>query len=231
MTPLNLSYALRVAEKAWGDATQFFWFDCRNTKHKDTIAKVNALTDSRLPFDNCAIVWPIKSIEEGQVDAVIFLKNQDDGVGVYVTMLFPDGVPVAFPPFSYEVVDDEVRMWLSKDTHEAKVNANNTMVVLNKWFTLLMQDGGEAYGLIAPKTTVNQRRIAKGKRPLYDWRTVVIGPANARTESHGGTHASPRQHDRRGHLRRLKSGKTVWVRQTKVGKASDGFVFHDYVVA
>lgn len=37
-------------------------------------------------------------------------------------------------------------------------------------------------------------------------------------------------HDRRGHLRKLASGKTVWIKQCKVGKASLGTVFHDYEV-
>lgn len=34
---------------------------------------------------------------------------------------------------------------------------------------------------------------------------------------HGGTHASPTPHQRRGHYRHYKSGKVVWVRQANVG--------------
>ena len=56
----------------------------------------------------------------------------------------------------------------------------------------------------------------------------VIEPTAPRQEAKGGTHASPRQHDRRGHLRRLKSGKNVWVKPHKVGDPSKGVVFHDY---
>ena len=49
-------------------------------------------------------------------------------------------------------------------------------------------------------------------------------------EHKGGTHASPRLHDRRGHSRRLPDGRIVWVRPCKVGDASRGVVFHDYQV-
>jgi hypothetical protein len=37
-------------------------------------------------------------------------------------------------------------------------------------------------------------------------------------------------HERRGHLRRLKTGKNVWVKSCKVGDASKGAIFHDYAI-
>jgi len=40
----------------------------------------------------------------------------------------------------------------------------------------------------------------------------------------------PRLHERRGHLRRLKTGKNVWVKSCKVGDASKGAIFHDYAI-
>ena len=67
--------------------------------------------------------------------------------------------------------------------------------------------------------------------PTYDWRTVFIKTAAERSEHKGGTHASPRLHDRRGHLRRLRNGKNVWVKPHKVGRAELGSVFHDYQIS
>ena len=75
-----------------------------------------------------------------------------------------------------------------------------------------------------------RRKIAQGKTPTYDWKTVVVEPVKQRKEDQGGTHASPRLHDRRGHLRRLQNGKTCWVKPHKVGDASKGVVFHDYQI-
>lgn len=46
----------------------------------------------------------------------------------------------------------------------------------------------------------------------------------------GGTHASPREHVRRGHIRRLSSGKTVWINDTVVNAGIGGFVTKDYVI-
>lgn len=75
------------------------------------------------------------------------------------------------------------------------------------------------------------KRIRQGKKPMFDWRTVVIEPTKPKAEPQGGTHASPRQHDRRGHWRFIKkTQKRVWVKNCRVGKASNGIVFQDYKV-
>lgn len=77
----------------------------------------------------------------------------------------------------------------------------------------------------------NPKRIAKGKKPLFSWTTVQITPPAPPTPSPsnlGGTHASPRLHDRRGHYRRYKTGKVAWVKTHRVGDARKGIVFHDY---
>ena len=68
-------------------------------------------------------------------------------------------------------------------------------------------------------TATSKERITK---------TGKIEPPKPKGESQGGTHASPRLHDRRGHWRNTRSGKRVWVKQCKVGDPSKGSVFHDY---
>ncbi len=90
-----------------------------------------------------------------------------------------------------------------------------------------------AYKPTPQRTFINQKRIAKGKPALtFDWHTVVIEPPAPKNDVQGGTHASPRLHDRRGHWRTLKkTGVRVWVRSCKVGDASRGVVFKDYRVA
>ena len=230
MRPSALSSPIQIAEDVWGDATQFQWFDCEKLRGVNTRTDGEWLTTSQLPFEKCAIFWPMKTTKITGCSAILFLKSEGDRrVGVYTIMVFADGGYVPFAPFSYDIQNDDVRIWLSKEDQDTQLNARNCMIVLNEWFGLLAK-GAECYELTVQKSSKNQRRIAKGKRPMYDWRTVVIGAAKSKSEPQGGHHAPPRQHDRRGHLRRYKSGKTVWVRATKVGKASDGFVFHDYAV-
>jgi hypothetical protein len=47
-------------------------------------------------------------------------------------------------------------------------------------------------------------------------------------DSLGGTHASPRLHLRRGHIRHCYTGQYVWVRPTTVGNKRLGIIFKDY---
>lgn len=79
--------------------------------------------------------------------------------------------------------------------------------------------------------TVNERRIRDGKTPLYETRTLWIdvpGSDSGSSEHQGGTHRSPRQHLRRGHIRNLQSGKKVWVNATVVGSRDNGVINKAY---
>ena len=86
----------------------------------------------------------------------------------------------------------------------------------------------QAYVPTAKDTFTNRRKIKEGKLPSYDWHTVVIEPSHAKQEHQGGTHASPRRHQSRGHWRTYKSGKRGWVADCWKGDASKGSVFKDY---
>lgn len=76
----------------------------------------------------------------------------------------------------------------------------------------------------------NVSRAKRGLRPLYEWHTVVVEPSKTKQEHQGGTHASPRRHQARGHWRTYKSGKRGWVKECWRGDASKGTIFKDYVV-
>lgn len=77
----------------------------------------------------------------------------------------------------------------------------------------------------------NKKRMAKGKKPLFDWHTVEIKPqVPARGEHQGGTHASPRPHWRRGHWRVKNMPKPVWIETTFIKGSGEGQIFKDYVV-
>lgn len=68
---------------------------------------------------------------------------------------------------------------------------------------------------------VNARRIRDGKLPLYETRCLIINAGKQATAgtAQGGTHNSPRQHLRRGHIRRLLSGN-IWVNSCVVAANS-----------
>jgi hypothetical protein len=76
------------------------------------------------------------------------------------------------------------------------------------------------------------RRATKGGLPLYETKVLTIAPVDAsEPQALGGTHNSPRAHLRRGHIRRLASGKSVWVNATVVGKKELGLIYKSYNVA
>jgi hypothetical protein len=84
-----------------------------------------------------------------------------------------------------------------------------------------------------PTAAEAAKRAKKGKLPIYE--TKVLSLKTTETKSGIKTtglragHASPRQHLRRGHIRRLESGN-IWVNSCIVGDASRGVVHKSYEV-
>lgn len=84
---------------------------------------------------------------------------------------------------------------------------------------------------VVPDKKANQMRRARGKAPLFTYKTLTIGgPKQQGHGKGGGTHASPRSHLRRGHYRTLKSGKRIWINSFMVVGNGEGFVHKDYKV-
>jgi len=92
---------------------------------------------------------------------------------------------------------------------------------------------GEAYiSIPTPRDVeVNQKKLRKGKTPLIEFRLISItGKKPPEPSTPHGTHASPRQHWRRGHWRTYKSGKRSWVEPMLVGDEANGKIIKDYAV-
>ena len=93
---------------------------------------------------------------------------------------------------------------------------------------------GEAYiSVPTPREIeVNQKKLRKNKAPVIEFRLISItGKEQPKTPSTTHeTHASPRQHWRRGHWRTYKSGKRAWVEPMLVGDEANGKIIKDYAV-
>jgi len=86
-----------------------------------------------------------------------------------------------------------------------------------------------------PPAALQKKRIKKKKKPFYSFHILKINNNDASTTSTrkgntSGTHASPRIHFRRGHIRRLPTGETTWVTSCLVGDKKKGFVNKEYKV-
>lgn len=77
----------------------------------------------------------------------------------------------------------------------------------------------------------NEKRVRQGKVPVWETKilTVEVPRTAGRGVSQGGSHASPKQHLRRGHIRRLPSGN-IWVNSCVVGSPENGNVEKIYAL-
>lgn len=80
----------------------------------------------------------------------------------------------------------------------------------------------------------NVRRIKNGKLPLYETRMLVVDTSlksNQKSLSSSlSDRNSPRQHLRRGHIRRLNDDRKIWVNSCVVGDKQNGIVNKNYSV-
>tara|TARA_R110000868_G_scaffold356527_1_gene618005 strand:+ start:202 stop:897 length:696 start_codon:yes stop_codon:yes gene_type:complete len=228
MTPLIREW-VKVYAESGGDPADGFWFDISGALHQaDVPALELTLEHARPPFQSCYFVCSGKK-DHRQHEVLVTVDGDDpeDGIQVSAGVKVGSGNPNTLGYFTYAVQDGKIVL-LSNDM-PSEQNVQMVMRMLALWYGALAQ-GGEAYQPVVKEGLTSKRLQVKGKAPLFSWHTVKIEPPKPKQEHRGGTHATPRLHDRRGHLRRLANGKTCWVRACKVGDASKGVVFKDYEV-
>jgi len=217
------------------DIADYHWFDITGLPDQTThnIVEQNWLYEYRPPFEMCMVCWQAYSKRDNQnYNLIVMIEGDDPNEGVMVTVFRGElGTdPIVLTPLVY-IIEDGLLRYGAVDENVVIEKHDGEMILgfIAGWYRSLAQ-GCNAYVPSVSQTFTNKRKIAQGKLPTYEWRTVVIEPTKPKSESKGGTHASPRLHDRRGHLRRLQNGKNVWVRSCKVGDASKGVIFHDYKI-
>ena len=222
MTPLITEFVISSPS-----AEDFQWFDMGRltpaTKREEFAVDAELLN---IPYKKTAVVG-IDS--DGSKFACILIGGQDS---VTVSGVYDVGTAarMGIDPFSYIWTDEGLRIYGENNKPPPKHRYMPVLALIGRFLKLLDQ-GMTGYLPTAAKSLINKKRKAKGKGPLlFSWRTIVIEPKKKKAESQGGTHASPRHHERRGHFRNTPSGKRVWIKACKVGDASKGVVFHDYVI-
>jgi hypothetical protein len=231
MTPLIKSVVRTVIEIGF-DPAELQWFDLSSIDGLDSsYFEIKMLETHRPPFEKNMVVWAGKTKNHAYYEFMMTVVGSDPSEGIVINLgKGALGDWFSHPSMVYLVEDGQIRYGCleEKETIPKDV-ANLILALVSKWYES-MDSGCRAYIPEIKNTFTNKRKIQQGKKPLYEWRTVVIEPSQAKRPHQGGTHASPRLHDRRGHIRRLKSGKNVWVRPCKVGDVNLGTVFHDYKI-
>lgn len=219
MTPLIREMVPLAADMA----EQIFWFDAGGLV-PGMMVNLDSVNDNPLPYPRCAMCGI-----DGDAKWLILLYQVEDVVSVTGWSLYPRRYE-KHPPFTYIRTADGLRLHRLEGESTDTAEVRGFLAGIGGWLSGLTPET-VAYTAKAKPSLVNSKRRAKGKPPaLFDWHTVTIGPKAEPQDSKGGTHASPRLHDRRGHWRNTPSGKRVWVRDCKVGDASKGVVFKDYKI-
>lgn len=231
MTPL-IRENIAWATNAGIDPTELQWFDISDLNADQMTVKADALMTCRPPFGRCFVVSrrPSKSHCSYDVMAVVVGNDPHEGIVIDMWKGPTNVMPRKIPTMIYTIEGDRIMYGpTDEDDPVTEEDARMVLSVIICWYHSMMATKTAYQPFVRPSFT-NNRKIAAGKQPSYDWRTLVIDGKGIKCEHKGGTHASPRLHDRRGHSRRLPDGRLVWVRSCKVGDASKGIVFKDYIV-
>ena len=232
MTTQLVRDSMKLMADAGTDIVDIKWFDLSGGFTDQQRANLDPVMTHRPPFDKCFVVWKGKTKTHASYEVLMLVAGNDPEDGITVSMWKgPTGTRLRpIPAMFYFIEGDQIRYGAVNDDEPVdKELAELMLAQVGVWYGL-MDRRIEAYVPTVRDTFTNRRKMQQGKAPTFDWTTVYIEPAKPRSDSKGGTHASPRLHDRRGHLRRLITGKNVWVKACKVGDASKGAIFHDYKI-
>lgn len=208
------------------DAETFMWFDIGKLPTEEMQFLVESETLTHIPFHK-VIVCCVDSDGDKCMLALIGNNGLVCAAGFVLSPTSYERVNA----FAYMDAPEGLRLLpaIEGDTPPQKEQCYSVLCLIKHFLNLLSQKAVEAHQPLPKRSLINDKRKAKGKFPLlYDWHTVVIEPPRPQSESRGGTHASPRRHQARGHWRTYKSGKRGWVKECWRGDASKGSVFKDY---
>lgn len=228
MTPL-----VKQFQKLVPNAHESTWFDIGDLKGH--AVELDAWTLVHLPFPDITIV----GTDKGLPFALHALTSQDTKssgnpviavAGFALTPQFQ-----ALPVLSYGCSETGDLQFWRKDGKSFDDVAQGMIGSLQLLVTSLNHTPHTAYRAQTLQTFTAQRKIAQGKPPTVSWHTITVHTTPPTQKPHSvNTHHEPRAtvraHERRGHWRHLKSGKTTWVRHCTVGSATNGVVLHDYKI-
>lgn len=252
MSP-NVAFA---AQHVPFDAAQYTWIDLKDIPNIPVEDRRQALREKgidpdgsvfsseiALPFERFALVLPQFDFDMANVGNVLTVHRVPGEFTMY-------GWRTGFPEclFTFRAVPhpdpalaaDQEQVWITN--HKGIPIAKRSEQFIDRFYKEAMGtfvsymtcfcagiygQTRESYQCTGD-AAVNIKRRKKNKKPLYDWHTVVVQTVKTKAESRGGTHATPRQHEVRGHYVKSKLGKVFWRKAHKRGDASLGVIFHDY---
>ena len=208
---------------------------------------LDAACELRLPFPFVALEWRSEgTVAKGQGRSskrVVFVREDQDSAGYRVLRItiacfvdsngtwaiVPDiGLPVS--KWHLGMIDGRVALDVRRSSDRVQ-----TEDVIDEASAVLAFLNALACSNVRAERLPQRDRTRKAKTaiPFDEYHVLTIGSAGGATESGSGggaSHRSPREHLRRGHIRRYESGIKVWVNATVVNPGVGGKVVKDYEV-
>jgi len=218
----------------------FKWFDMTGMMpEKGNETMLDDVEHGHLPFPQCCLIgtdsigneyclFVVEKLEERfrwGATGIVFHKGwMENGE---LKLLPGSRVQYKIPPIRFDIRNRELQT--PKEIKNMDMTTI-TVATIAIFLKALERTPVTAHVPTLVNTFTNKRKLAQGKPATYTWTTLDIDPKTIvyPKEHKGGTHASPRFHERRGHWRTTKLGKRVWVKNCSVGNAALGTAFHDY---
>jgi hypothetical protein len=220
MTPLVAEMAALGGE----DSLEFHWFDLGEIQTE--INSDEALIRSPLPYDKVALCGVDADGNKFLLQACQVSQTKDLRIFVVFGYVLQKSRWEKIPMLRI-IINDGTIECVNADTEQKETTAIVSCGILADFLGRIEASSQSSF--IPSHKSNHAKRARQGKVLMFDWRTIEIAPSRQRDADLGGTHASPRQHDRRGHWRKVGTN-LVWVRACVVGDPAKGSVFKDYVV-
>jgi len=194
MTTQLVRDSMKLMADAGVDIVDIKWFDLSGGFTDQQRADLDPVMTHRPPFDRCFVVWKGKTKTHTSYEVLMLVAGNDPDDGITVSMWKgPTGTRLRpIPAMFYFIEGDQIRYGAVNDDEPVdKELAELMLAQVGVWYGL-MDRRIEAYIPKVRDTFTNRRKMQQGKAPTYDWTTVYIEPAKPRSNSKGGTHASPR---------------------------------------
>lgn len=181
----------------------------------------------KLPFDTCWFECEVHppSAPGQSLFAGVLCGHQDGYFNAAVFTRFKGSW--AFEGTIHSNRFEDAKMVVRPTSDDAKQVCSLTMFAVKAFLSALHCSNVQRIAN-APDAKLQKARAKRGKAPLFSYWTLQLDGKSERDENHGGTHASPRVHLRRGHPRQYAPGKWTWVQACAVGNRAAGMVHKDY---
>lgn len=195
-----------------------------------------AIDDSipiRLPHPLVALEFPVER-EMGVSKVVLFCREHDGEIRILPVMMgIADGVWYADDDCTIPLTgglnrSDPAHTSFVVHVSKARVESRDAYLT---WAKIVLSFVNALACANVSTVRSDPKRLGRIKAALpFDSYHVLMIENHARNSGGGicGSHRSPREHLRRGHIRRLDSGKRVWVNATVVNAGVGGKITKDY---